>query len=475
MKKYFKFRHAVTLLLSILMLTYSTNSLVFADKNLKAPESPTNLTVTEVTESSVTLKWEKPKKGKTIRKYKIYRNSTYITFSTTTTHTIQNLKPDTEYEFYIRSEAEKNNVSLASESITVKTKGKESTSNIIVGYYPAWKSYSGYTPDKLDVTKLTHINYAFAYIGQDNKIKLGYPDKDPGNFKALNQLKEINSDLKILLSVGGWNWSGQFSNTASTDAARKSFAESCVDIIAKYKIDGIDLDWEYPVGGGLSTNSKSPQDKENFTLLLKEIRDKLDKQELADNKQYYLTIAGGASSYYLKNIEPAKIKDYIDYANIMTYDLHGPWDPYSDFNAPLYNQSKSSPQYKICVDTSVNLWVNAGFPKEKLVVGVPFYGYMYKVNNNIGNGLHQKFTEGTALSYSSIKTKYLSNYEKFFDLESKVPYLFENNVFISYDDEKSLSLKADYIKSEGLAGVMIWELSQDYNSELLNSIYEVLK
>lgn len=473
--KYFKFKHVVTLLLGLLLLVYSTNSIAYADRNLKAPESPINLTVTEVTESSVSLKWQKPQKGRTIKKYKIYKNSTYTNSTSTTTYTIENLKPSTEYEFYIRSEAGINNVSMASESITVKTKDSTTLGNIIVGYYPAWKAYSGYTPDKLDAKKLTHVNYAFAYIGQDNKLKLGYPDIDPGNFKKLNDLKKENNNLKVLLSVGGWNWSGQFSNTAATEAARKLFAESCVDIITKYKIDGIDLDWEYPVGGGLATNSKRPQDKQNFTLLLKEIRDNLDKQEQIDNKQYFLTIAGGASSYYLKNIEPSKISEYIDYANIMTYDLHGPWDPYSDYNAPLYNQSKASPQYKISVDTSVNLWVNAGIPKEKLVVGVPFYGYMYMVNKSTANGHLQKFTEGKALSYNSIKSNYLNNYDKFFDSESKVPYLFEKNTFISYDDEKSLKFKAEYIKSEGLAGVMIWELSQDHNSELLNSLYEVLK
>lgn len=476
MKKYIKIKYVITLIIGFLLIFYTADNFVFAAKNLKAPNSPDNLTVSSVTGTSVTLSWDKPKNSNSIKSYKIYKNSTYVDSTNITTYTINNLEPESEYKIYIRSEAEKGNVSLASEFVTVTTLSDTmNLGNKIIGYYPAWKSYSGYTPDKLVASKLTHVNYAFAYIGQDYKIKLGYPDKDPENFKKLNELKEINPELKILISVGGWNWSGKFSDTAATEASRAAFAESCVEFIKKYEIDGIDLDWEYPVGGGLETNSKRPEDKQNFTLLLKAIREKLDEQGAEDNKHYLLTIAGGASYYYLKNIEPEKIKNYIDFANLMTYDLHGPWDAYSDFNAPLYNKSIASPQYKISVDSSVNAWINAGFPKDKLVVGVPFYGYMYNVKTDAANGLLQKHSDGKALSYSSIKTNYIKEDNKFYDSESMVPWLYDGNTFISYDDEQSIALKTEYIKNEGLGGVMIWELSQDYNNELLKSIYEVLK
>ncbi|HQO71956.1 MAG TPA: glycosyl hydrolase family 18 protein, partial [Sedimentibacter sp.] len=167
----------------------------------------------------------------------------------------------------------------------------EKAQQIIIGYYPAWKSYSGYTPESVDISKLTHINYAFANIGPDYRIEMGYPDKDPENFEKFRDLKKINPDLKVLISVGGWNWSGRFSDMAATDENRNKFTDSCVEFISKYGLDGVDLDWEYPVGGGLKTNSKRPEDKQNFTLLLKEMREKLDAQELKDNKDYLLTIA----------------------------------------------------------------------------------------------------------------------------------------------------------------------------------------
>lgn len=354
---------------------------------------------------------------------------------------------------------------------------EESVNKYVVGYYPAWKSYSGYTPDKIDVNKLTHINYAFAYIGSDFKISLGYPDKDPSNFEKFKELKKINPDIKILISVGGWDWSGMFSKVASTDETRNIFADSCVEFITKYGLDGVDIDWEYPVGGGLETNSKSPDDKQNFTLLLKEIREKLDKKGLKDNKHYMLTIATGASSYFINNIEADKIYKYLDYINLMTYDIHGPWDKYSDFNAPLYNNDDESLQYKVSVDSCVKAWLNAGLPKDKLIVGVPFYGYKYSVQKNNNEGLYQKQNNGIALSYESILKDYLnsSEYSRNFHEDSLVPWLYNGNTFISYDDPKSIALKAEYIKDNDLGGAMIWELSQDSDGSLLNSLYEGLK
>jgi chitinase len=352
----------------------------------------------------------------------------------------------------------------------------EKTQQIIIGYYPAWKSYSGYTPESVDIDKLTHINYAFANIGSDYRIEMGYPDKDPENFEKFQELKKIKPDLKVLISVGGWNWSGRFSDMAATDENRNKFTDSCVEFISKYGLDGVDLDWEYPVGGGLKTNSKRPEDKQNFTLLLKEMREKLDAQELKDNKDYLLTIAAGASNYYIENTEADKFQNYLDYVNLMTYDIHGPWDKYTDFNSPLYNNNDESYQYKISIESSVKAWLKTGLPAEKLVVGVPFYGYSYTVSKNTNGGLYQTHKNGKALSYDTIKKEYLSNpqYSKNFHYKSLVPWLYNGKTFISYDDSQSIALKAEYIREQNLGGAMIWELSQDSEGELLNSLYESL-
>lgn len=347
----------------------------------------------------------------------------------------------------------------------------------MVGYYAAWAAYSGFAPDKIDATKLTHINYAFANVGSDHRIKMGYPDIDPGNFAKLRNLKAVNPSLKLIIAVGGWTWSGQFSDAALTDESRTIFADSCVDFIVQNGFDGVDIDWEYPVSGGVATDTKRPEDKTNFTLLMQKIREKLDAQERRDGKEYILSFAGATSTNYLRNIEPSKLSTYIDYVNLMTYDIHGSWDGFTDFNAPLYNNSDASPQYKWSVDAAVRNWLNTGVSSEKIVMGVPFYGYMYKSVNNSNNGLYQSYTGSNSISYGNITRNYLNNpsYVRYYHSESKVPWLFNGSVFISYDDAQSIGLKADYIRTKNLGGAMIWELSQDPDRVLLNALYSGLQ
>lgn len=346
-----------------------------------------------------------------------------------------------------------------------------------VGYYTFWSAYSNFTPDKIDAKKLTHINYAFANINKDLKITLGDSYIDPSNIKKLNEFKNINPNLKTLISVGGWTWSDKFSDVALTDKSRIAFANSCVDFIKKYGFDGIDIDWEYPVGGGLPTNKYRKEDKQNFTLLLKTLREKLDAQGKKDGNSYLLTIAGGAGSLYVNNVELGTIHKYLDFANIMTYDIHGTWDKYTDFNAPLYTNKDISNNSKSSVDSAVRSWINAGFPKEKLVMGIPFYGYQYNTVKSTKNGLYGTYNGGLSISYGEVVSKYLNkqNFKRYYHKESMVPWLYNGTTFISYEDEESIGYKAEYIKLNGLAGAMIWELSHDPNKILLDKLYKGLQ
>lgn len=473
-----------TLFLAILFfLGCSTNNFVFAAKPDKTPPSaPSNLKATVITDSSVTLSWSAATDNVGVAAYDIYKNNVFLASTKNTTYIISGLNAGTTYTFCVKAKDAKGNLSKASNTITVTTTSAappvtQPLTKKIVGYYAGWSSYSGYSANKIDATKLTHINYAFANIGPDLKIALGYPDIDLENFKQLCLLKQANPNLKTLISVGGWEWSGKFSDVALTDASRTAFADSAVNFIIQYGFDGIDIDWEYPVSGGLNTNIKRPEDKQNFTLLLQKLREKLDARGAIDQKHYLLTIAGGAGSGYVGNVELSKLQQYLDYATIMTYDLHGTWDTYTDFNAPLYNNTDVSPQYKGSVDSSVSAWLNASFPAEKLVMGVPFYGYVYSTVKNTNNGLYQTFSGANSLSYNTIVNNYLNtpSYVKYWHSQSLVPWLFNGSVFISYDDPQSIGLKADYIKSKNLGGAMIWELSQDHNHDLQNALYDRLK
>lgn len=287
MNKNLKIKKTLSIALAFLLLVLSFDNFAFADKaDKQPPTAPANLHMTYANETSVTLKWDASTDNVGVNAYSIYKDGTYFASTLNCTYTVENLTPGTEYEFYIKAKDVKRNLSKPSNVITV-TLSKDYAPDLptestkkIVGYYAAWSSYSGFTPNKLDANKLTHINYAFANIGSDFKLVMGYPDKDPANFKMLQDLKIINPDLKILISVGGWTWSGKFSDAAATETSRSAFASGCVEFITKYGLDGVDLDWEYPVGGGLAENSRRPEDKQNFTLLLKKIREKMDEQGL---------------------------------------------------------------------------------------------------------------------------------------------------------------------------------------------------
>ncbi|HWS29745.1 MAG TPA: glycosyl hydrolase family 18 protein [Clostridia bacterium] len=354
------------------------------------------------------------------------------------------------------------------------TQQNADTCTVVSGYYASWAAYSGFTPlDLQNVGQLTHIFYAFANISSGLKVMMGDPEVDPANFQELLQLKQQYPQLKTILSVGGWTWSARFSDAASTQARREAFADSAAAFIAKYGFDGIDIDWEFPVSGGLSTNKTRAADKENFTLLMKTLREKLNAHGILEGKQYLLTFAGPNDTACLKNMELQKVAPYVDFALAMTYDMHGGAGRYTDFNAPLYTPSESSPQHKWSCDDAVNAWLRAGFPREKLILGIPFYGRQFTKATAGGDGLYQTFFKASSVNYDVIAAQYLSDpsYTQYLHPDARVPWLYNGSTFLSYDDAQSIAEKAAYIKARGLRGAGIWELSQNADGTLLKTLY----
>lgn len=473
-RRYIRF---LPILLALAVLTQLT---VYAKKaaDTQAPTAPQDLTATGVDETSVTLRWSASTDNKKISAYLIYRNSVYITTAYRTSYTATGLTAATSYSFYVKAKDSSGNLSEASPVLTVKTAGDVSdtpasqTGYQVIGYYASWSAYGGYTPSDIPASSLTCVHYAFAKIGGDLKITMGDPAVDPANFQKLSALKQSYPSLKTLISVGGWNDSGNFSDAAYTDASRTAFADSVVSFLTQYNFDGVDLDWEYPVSGGLETNVRRSADQTNFTLLLSKLREKLDAQGVKDGRHYLLTIAGGAGTSYAADTELNLIANYVDYAVVMTYDIHGTWDAYTDLNAPLYAPADTSPQYQWSADQAVKTWTAAGFPASRLVLGVPFYGYLYTGVSGGGSGLYQTFSGGASVSYDQVLKSYLTNsgYTKYVQAEAKVPWLYNGSTFISYDDEESMAAKATYVKENGLAGASIWELSQNRGGQLLNAL-----
>ncbi len=205
-------------------------------------------------------------------------------------------------------------------------KDKSDDKYIIAYFFPRDRLI---TEDEIEVEKITHINYAFADI-REGVVAQGFKN-DHENFKIINKMVKRNPDLKILISIGGWTWSGQFSDMSLTKKSRKKFIDSSIRFIKEHKLDGIDLDWEFPNHEGYG-NIHRPEDKVNFTYLLKEFREALDEFGHKEDRYYLLTIASGAFDHYIENTELNKIQQYLDFMNVMAYDLYE-----SDYEHRLLN------------------------------------------------------------------------------------------------------------------------------------------
>ncbi len=343
---------------------------------------------------------------------------------------------------------------------------------VVIGYvFPGDRIIN---PDEIAAEKLTHINYAFANLS-GNKMVEGFLS-DSINFTVLNSLKQRNPDLKILISVGGWTWSGGFSDMSLTPESRNEFVQSAVDFVLKYQLDGLDIDWEYPGLPGMG-NTYRAEDKENFTLLLQECRKALDKVQKGDTR-YLLTIAAGAFADFISATDMLAASEYLDMVNLMTYDFTGEWNQTTGHHANLYTP-KLNPEAN-STQKAVDLFNEAGVPKEKIVVGAAFYGRGWSGAESADNGLFKPATGlvNASLGYSNIKETYLSDadYIQGWDQSAKAPYLFNPNdgTFITYENPQSVYEKCKFIKDRGLKGIMFWQYFSDHQTELLTVMEEAL-
>ena len=356
---------------------------------------------------------------------------------------------------------------------------KKTPEYVVIGYVTG----NGWTKEQIQARKLTHINYAFAVPDSNGELAPLKP-KDETNLAELVALKSINPDLKILLSVGGWGGCKYFSDAALTPASRQKFTNSAVAVLKKHKLDGIDIDWEYPaqVGAG---NIFRPEDKQNYTLFLKSLRDGLDKQGKTDGRtgqnHYLLTSATGGDTAFVSHTELEKAQQYLDYVNIMTYDLYHGNDKVTGHHSPLY-QSKKGNQSRNSSASAVEGHLRAGIPARKIVLGVPFYGRGWAGVREQDNGLYQPAAgKHSFISYDELMDKYINKngFTRYWDADAKAPYLWNptSRMFITYADAESFAPKVEYVKEHHLGGVMFWEYNYDlrHNSELLNALVQGLQ
>jgi chitinase len=346
---------------------------------------------------------------------------------------------------------------------------------VVIGYVGGYRGVADMS--MVNPEKLTHINYAFVNV-RNNRAWLTHERTDTTNFRNLVLLKKKNPALKVLISIGGWTWSGNFSDAVLTDTSRQAFAASAVAIIRKYNLDGVDIDWEYPAIPGNTGNVYRPEDKQNYTLMFKALRHDLDILEKQTGKKLLLTTAVGGFKRFIDHTEMGKAQQYLDYINLMTYDYFQDSLGIAVHHTNLY----ASKQYKTenYADKAVSDFITAGVPANKLVLGVAFYGRSSLVLDAAQNGLGMKKGEQMRVGgYTRIKDSLINQrgFKYYRDYNAEAPYLFNATTkqFISYDDEWSIKVKCRYLVKRRLAGVMFWEYADDKKEYLLNEIDARLK
>jgi GH18 family chitinase len=347
--------------------------------------------------------------------------------------------------------------------------------HVVIGYVFAKDEVLD--PATIAAEKLTHINYAFANI-KDGLVVEGFAHDDE-NFRVLTGLRRRNPDLKVLVSVGGWTWSGGFSDAVLTKESRRRFVESAVDFVRRHDLDGFDVDWEYPGLPGYG-NVNRPEDKENFTALMSDLRAAFDREGAARGRHYQITFAAGSSSSFLAHIETDAVQAFVDYVNLMTYDFReAESEPQAGHHSNLY--ANPADVHRQSADRSVREFLNAGVPASKLVLGVPFYGHAWAEVEPAGDGLYQEGKpprERVGTHYASLAALATQpGWVRRWDALAQAPYLWnaDKRVFIAYDDPESLRLKTRYIREHGLAGAMFWEYRADPTGALLGTLFEGLR
>lgn len=294
-------------------------------------------------------------------------------------------------------------------------------SKVVVAYVTSW---SEVMPDP---QYMTHINYAFGHVNESfNGVKIDNEER----LRQIVDLRKQKPELKVLLSIGGWG-SGRFSEMAANDEYRRAFAADCARVVKEFALDGIDIDWEYPTSS-MANISSSPDDTENFTLLMQDIR-------AAIGNEKELTLATVASARYIdfKAILPS-----VDFVNIMAYDMASA----PKHHSALYPSGHSG---DITSDGAVTAHLKAGVPPSKLVMGMPFYGR--------GGDGYPSFQDYNKVGNTD------TQYTEKWDEVAQVPYLADKNdtLVFGFENPRSLAIKCQYILDKDLLGGMYWDYSGD--------------
>ncbi|WP_434133690.1 glycosyl hydrolase family 18 protein [Enterobacter cloacae] len=405
------------------------------------------------------------------------------------------------------------------------------TDKVVGAYFPEWGVYGRNFPvDKIPAANLNHILYGFIPIcggdGINDGLKTveggnsfaalqracaGRPDytvaihdpwaalqkpqsgvsnwDDPykGNFGQLMALKKAHPDLKILPSIGGWTMSDPFFHMNDT-AIRARFVSSVKDFLKTWKFfDGVDIDWEFPGGGGVNEALGNAQvDKATYTALMHDLRSMLNELSAETGRTYELTSAIGAGKDKIEDVDYTTAQQYLDHIFLMSYDFYGAWSNTELGHQAALHAPAWRPETNYTTENGVNALLEQGVQPGKIVVGAGMYGRGWTgvhgyTGDNPFTGTATGAVKGTwepgVVDYRQIVNEYKGKpgWEYGYDADAEAPYVINKSTgeLISYEDARSTTAKGKYVMAKNLGGLFSWSIDSD-NGDILNAMNESL-
>ncbi|KAI1365655.1 glycoside hydrolase superfamily [Xylaria arbuscula] len=356
-------------------------------------------------------------------------------------------------------------------------------------YFTNWGiSQENYLPQRLPVDDLSHILYAFAdiapngtVISADPAVDLAqkYPDDDHSEhgrnaYGAVKQLyihKKWNRHLKVLLSVGGGEFSPKFAAATSTDMRRQTFAQSAVKLVTDWGFDGIDIDWEYP------TNEA---EQESLVKLVAACREAFDRYSFHNRLAYrfLVTVASPASPANWKFVDLPRMDRYVDVWHLMSYDYTGNWTSRSGHQANVFANKANEASTPLNTDAAVRYYKSLGIQGRKIVIGSPLYGRSFNGTAGLGQNYTSLGSGGPQPGVWYYKDLPKAGARERFDDVAKATYSYDAKAreLITYDNVRSTEFKARYVRSRDLGGSFFWEASGDRRGRdsLVKTMYRTL-